>query len=108
MLERALSRVWLQLRVLGFGLLVDGDVGIGVFPEGEEILIRLACGGLVAHHHLRAAELQVRQRPQHEVPDDPGMVEHLLELSSRLLSLAGLQIRLAAHVRWKEIREGAM
>jgi hypothetical protein len=25
----------LQLRVLGFGLLQDGDVGIGVFPEGK-------------------------------------------------------------------------
>src|SRR5258708_32530523 len=30
----------LQLRVLGFGLLQDGDVRVGVFPEREEILIR--------------------------------------------------------------------
>ena len=29
----------LQLRVLGLGFLQDGDVGIDVFPEGEEILI---------------------------------------------------------------------
>ena len=29
----------LQLRVLGLGLLQDGDVGVGVFPEGEEILV---------------------------------------------------------------------
>ena len=29
----------LQFRVLGFGLLQYGDVGVGVFPEGEEILI---------------------------------------------------------------------
>jgi hypothetical protein len=28
----------MQLRVLRFGLLQDGDVGIGVFPEGEEFL----------------------------------------------------------------------
>ena len=36
----------LQLRVLRFGLLQDGDVGIGVFPEGEEILIgSLYCYG---------------------------------------------------------------
>src|ERR1039458_6709946 len=47
MLLRA-SRGLPQLGVLGFGLLVDGDVGIGVFPEGEEILIRLARGRLVA------------------------------------------------------------
>ena len=32
----------MQPGVLGLGLLEDGDVGIGVFPEGEEILIRLA------------------------------------------------------------------
>ena len=29
----------LQLCVLGLGFLQDGDVGIGVFPEGEEILV---------------------------------------------------------------------
>jgi hypothetical protein len=29
----------LQLRVLGFRFFQDGDVGIGVFPEGEEILV---------------------------------------------------------------------
>jgi hypothetical protein len=28
-----------QLRVLRFSLLEDGDVGVGVFPEGEETLI---------------------------------------------------------------------
>jgi hypothetical protein len=32
-------RRWLlQLRVLGLGLLQDGDVGVGVFPKGEEIV----------------------------------------------------------------------
>jgi hypothetical protein len=37
----------LQLRVLGFGLLQDGDVGVGVFPELEEIFVggeRSLCG----------------------------------------------------------------
>jgi hypothetical protein len=29
----------LKLRELCFGLFEDGDVGIGVFPEAEEILI---------------------------------------------------------------------
>jgi len=29
----------LQLRVLGFGLLVNRDVGVGVFPEGEEVFV---------------------------------------------------------------------
>ncbi len=30
----------LQLRVLGFDLFVDRDVGIGVLPEGEEVFVR--------------------------------------------------------------------
>src|SRR5215472_17782450 len=34
-----------QLRVLRFGLLQDGDVRVGVFPESEEVLIRSACFG---------------------------------------------------------------
>jgi hypothetical protein len=29
----------LQLRVLGLGLLRDGDVGVGIFPEREESLV---------------------------------------------------------------------
>ena len=29
----------LQLFVFGFGFFQDGDVGIGVFPQGEEVLI---------------------------------------------------------------------
>jgi hypothetical protein len=36
----------LQLRVLGLGFLQDGGVGVGVFPEREEILVggeRPAC-----------------------------------------------------------------
>jgi hypothetical protein len=29
----------LQLRVLGLGFLQDGDVGVGIFPEREEIFV---------------------------------------------------------------------
>ena len=29
----------LQLRVLRLGFFQDGDVGVGVFPEGEEVLV---------------------------------------------------------------------
>jgi hypothetical protein len=43
----------MQPGVLGFDLFVDGDVGIGVFPEREELLIRLARGSLVAHQLSR-------------------------------------------------------
>jgi hypothetical protein len=33
----------LQLRVLGLGFLQDGNVGVGVFPEGEEIFVGGEC-----------------------------------------------------------------
>jgi hypothetical protein len=38
----------LQLRVLRLGLLEDGDVGVGVLPEGEEVVIGGAGPGRVA------------------------------------------------------------
>jgi|ERR1017187_9926445 hypothetical protein len=43
-LARDLCRLsLLQLRVLRLGFLQDGDVGVGVFPEGEEIIVGGEC-----------------------------------------------------------------
>jgi hypothetical protein len=45
----------IALRVLGFGLLVDGDVGVGVFPESKEIFVsgeRPDAGDIEATHGL--------------------------------------------------------
>ena len=50
----------LEVGVFGFGLLVDGNVGIGVFPESQEIFIPVAGGGFVAHHFLGSGHLQMR------------------------------------------------
>jgi hypothetical protein len=33
------STVLLQLRVLRLGFFQNGDVGVGVFPEGEEVFV---------------------------------------------------------------------
>jgi hypothetical protein len=52
----------LQLRVLRFGLLQDGDVGVGVFPEGEEILIGGAGFEVIALQGVGAGEAEPRQR----------------------------------------------
>src|SRR5262249_48214344 len=51
----------LQLRVLGFGLFQHGNVGVGIFPECEEILIGSTCFCCVALHRIGSADLQVRQ-----------------------------------------------
>ncbi len=49
----------LQLRVLRFGLLEDRDVGIGVFPEGEEVLVGGAGLGCVALQSVSAGEAEM-------------------------------------------------
>ena len=56
------SGLLLQLGELRLGFLQNGDVGVGVFPESEEVLIRLERGGVVAHHGLGPAELQTGKR----------------------------------------------
>ena len=49
----------LELGVLGFGLLVDGDVGVGVFPEREEIFVRSFSPSDVTGKRVGPAQLQV-------------------------------------------------
>ena len=69
----ALGHNLLQLRVLRLGFFQDGDVGVGVFPEGEEIFVggeRPDAGG-IGIRSLRGSQLQgvgashsqMRQRP---------------------------------------------
>src|SRR5436309_12794274 len=72
----------LQLPVLYLGFLQDGDVGVGVFPEREEILVRALRFGGVACHRVGTSELKTRQCSGHKVHDDAAMVEELLELCS--------------------------
>jgi hypothetical protein len=55
--EPQLSMGLSQLRVLGFGLFQDGDVGVGVFPEGEELFVGGAGVGGVACQHVRTPNL---------------------------------------------------
>jgi hypothetical protein len=43
----------LQLRVLCLGLLQDRDVGVGVFPEGEEVLVSVLRFGFLQEYHIR-------------------------------------------------------
>jgi len=54
----ALQQGLLQLRVLGFGLLQDWDVGVGVFPEREEILVGGECLGGIACHGVGTTDLK--------------------------------------------------
>jgi hypothetical protein len=53
----------LQLGVLRLGLLQDGDVGVGVFPEREEILVLTLRPGSVARHRVGTTELKTGSAP---------------------------------------------
>src|SRR5262252_8555478 len=87
-----------QLRVLRLGLLQDGNVGVRVFPEREEILI----GGLrlrgVAIDGIRAAKLKMRQCPKHIVCYDSAVIDDVLEFGCGLWSIPCLQIGFSSHV----------
>jgi len=53
------EKVLLQIAVLGFRLLQDGDVGIGVFPESKEVFVsseRSNAGSIGIHTALRFSE----------------------------------------------------
>jgi hypothetical protein len=54
------DRLQLQPRVLCFGLFQDGDVGIGIFPERQEILVLGACFRGVALQGIGASQAQGR------------------------------------------------
>src|SRR5271170_4293729 len=85
--ESETLRALLQLRILRLGLLQDGNVRVGVFPEGEEIFVGGegpdAGGGGI--RSLRSSRLQgvgtrhsqVRQRSRPADPDDTAVVAAL-------------------------------
>src|SRR5581483_6423911 len=85
-----------QLRELRLGLLQDGNVGIGVFPQREEVLIGGARFGGVALERVGAGETESRQGACREIQRDSRMLKDLLIFSGRLFSLASHQVRFAA------------
>ena len=105
----------LQLRVLGFGFFQNGDVGIGVFPQREELFVggegmqpgRIAAraGGTSRLQRVSACDTQMRQSSRPAVPDDPTMIENLLELVGGGRALSGSQVGLAAHIKRIQARD---
>ncbi len=65
-------RVWLpmflELGVLGFGLSIDGNIGVGIFPNAKEFFVRFAGGCVVAHQSLCPTELKPGQWAGYKFP----------------------------------------
>ena len=89
-------------------MFVDGDVGVGVFPEGEKVFvsgkrsdavgigIRALQGSCLQRVCTRHAQTRQGSRPA--VPNDAAVVENLLELGGSFFTLPGCGIRLTANV----------
>ena len=89
------------LRVLRLGLLEDGDVGVDVFPEGEEVLMRGFCRGGVALRSMGAGELEMRESTERCVPYERPIIEDFLKLCG---SFAAVVLNLSA-VRLEERKQ---
>jgi hypothetical protein len=77
------------------GLSDYGQVGVGVFPQREEVLIRLA---RPAVSPLRRRRAPVRHATAHasEKDIDAAIVDDLLELGRRLVAATQLEIAVTA------------
>ena len=89
----------LQLRVLCLGFFEDGDIGVGVFPEGEEILVGSFRFGGVTGEGIRAGELEMGERTEQEILHDSGMIEELLKFRSCRRTIPLREVSQSANVR---------
>src|SRR5271170_4025278 len=81
----------LQLCVLHLGFFQNGDVGVGVFPEGKKIFVGYAGLILVGCQYVGASKLQMCQRADGVTDHDPAVIEDFLELDSGLSTLVRRQ-----------------
>jgi hypothetical protein len=72
----------LYLLVLRLGFLQDRNVGVGLFPEGKEILVSGATLRGVALHDIGAGEAEMGECADSFIKNDSAMVEDFLELDN--------------------------
>ena len=65
----------------------DGDIGIGVLPQSEEILISGAGLGAVALQQKSAAEAQGARARERRIPDDAAMLKDSLDSAASCRAL---------------------
>jgi hypothetical protein len=88
----------LQLRVLGFDAVEDGNVRVGALPQSDEVLVRRFRVGCVVLQGVSAAQAEVREGADRIAEDNPTMVKNLLEFRGGFRALMCRQVRLAAHI----------
>src|SRR5215471_17921411 len=84
----------LQPGVFRLGLLENRDVGVGILPNGQEILIGTPGLDSVARNNVRSAQLQVRQGAYRIGEHDAAVIEDLLKFRGGLLAKSCCKVRL--------------
>ena len=79
----------MKFAVLGFGGEENGDIGVSVLPQGEEILVRGAGLGGLSLQGIGTANLEMGQRSNQRIQNHATMVEYLLEFPCRFLPPMG-------------------
>src|SRR5437660_8289532 len=88
----------LKLSVLRVGLLQDGDVGVGVLPQGEEVLICGACLCRVTHEFVAARLADVGKRNEWVVRMVAVQISNMLKVLNGFLRFTGFKIAGASRV----------
>src|SRR5271157_2329688 len=96
--NRTLSRNLLQLCGLLLGFFQDWNIGVGVFPQGEEVLISSFSFVRIFLQRVGTCEPQMRQCTGGAVLDEAAVIQYLLELRGCFGPLAGSQVGLAANI----------
>jgi len=63
----------LQLRVFRLGGDKNRNVGVGVLPKCQKLLVRDVRLGRVALEHVRAAKSEICERPENVIQHDAAM-----------------------------------
>ena len=92
----------LQLRVLCLGFLEEWDLGVGVFPEGEEILVGGAGGGDVSLEDASARQTEMGKGGSHCVARHCSVIENVLEFPSSVGAISDPQIGQASGVNGRQ------
>src|SRR5262245_42829021 len=69
-----------QSRVLSLRVRQNRDVGVGIFPEREELAVGGACHGDIALQRVSASETEAGQRAPRKRDDHASVVDELVEL----------------------------
>src|SRR5271166_2722772 len=92
-----------QLGVFGFRGDEDGNAGVGVFPQSQEILIRCSGLGRITLKRIGTGDTQMRQRADWGIQDHAAMVDDFLEFRCRLLAAMGREVGFASQVSGQKV-----